>query len=217
MKEAKSYSQFGQDRFVIDQVFKGRRDGYFFEAGAGDGLALSNTLLLERDYGWTGILVEPTKAFRKLKRNRPKAHCDDSCLAAEHKTVTLVEIHDRGQGAIREDSDDNLFLSRALDATRGVDLATMNSGWGEARKSYLKRAVPLAVVLDKYAAPQEIDYFSLDVEGFEYEILRAFPFERYRFNCLGIERPPQPLHDLLLARGYARLGVLGEDTFYVPH
>jgi len=33
------------------------------EAGAADGLFISNTVLLERDLGWTGILIEPTRFF----------------------------------------------------------------------------------------------------------------------------------------------------------
>jgi hypothetical protein len=59
---ADSASQFGQDRFVAEELFCGRRGGFFVEAGAGDGLWISNTLLLEQQYNWTGILIESTSA-----------------------------------------------------------------------------------------------------------------------------------------------------------
>ena len=57
MTEPVSYSQNGQDRFVAEMVFAGKRNGFFIEAGAGDGLWISNTLLLEQKYDWTGILT----------------------------------------------------------------------------------------------------------------------------------------------------------------
>ena len=57
---------------------------------------------------------------------------------------------------------------------------------------------------------------SLDVEGFEYEILSTFPFNEYQFGCMGIERPPEQLTLLLEKNGYQIIARAGEDTFYVP-
>jgi hypothetical protein len=53
-----SQSQYKQDIFVLTQLgFK--RNGYFAEFGATNGLELSNSYLLERQFGWSGILAEP--------------------------------------------------------------------------------------------------------------------------------------------------------------
>ena len=92
MTEARSYSQYGQDRFVAEAIYRGKRGGYFVEAGAGAGIWISNTLLLERQYGWTGILIESTSAFAALQRNRPDCICDNSGLASEEGLMTMVEI-----------------------------------------------------------------------------------------------------------------------------
>jgi FkbM family methyltransferase len=214
MTEAESYSQFGQDRFVAETIYAGKRGGYFVEAGAGDGLWISNTLLLERRYGWNGILIEPTSAFAALQRNRPGCICDNSGLASEHGTITMVEIFDRGQAAISPAAKENLLLSRSTKDARQVDLAGMNSYWGVAKRQYSIEARPLADVLRNHGAPRRIDYLSLDVEGFEMEILRLFPFNEYEFGCLSIERPPPELHDLLRNNGYVFKGRLGEDCIY---
>jgi Methyltransferase FkbM domain len=211
-----SYSQFGQDLFVAESVFGGRRGGFFVEAGAGDGLWISNTLLLERKYGWTGILIEPTSAYAALKHNRSACICDDSCLASEAKQVTVVEIFDRGQAQMWPQAQGNLLLSRTTGNIAPFDVSSMNSHWGIAQTGYVKGAVSLAAVLRKHRSPQHIDYLSLDVEGFEYEILRTFPFDEFQFGCLGIECPPSELHELLLGRGYAFVAKLGEDWFYRP-
>jgi FkbM family methyltransferase len=215
MIETESYSQFGQDRFVAEIVCAGKRGGYFVEAGAGDGLWISNTLLLERRYGWTGILIEPTSAFAALQRNRPGCICDNSGLAGEEGTITMVEIFDRGQAAISPAAKDNLLLSRSIKDRRPGDLAAMNSYWGVAQRQYLIKARPLADVLKAHRAPKRIDYLSLDVEGFEFEILRLFPFDEYEFGCLSIERPPPELQSLLTGRGYIFRGRLGEDHVYI--
>ncbi len=58
------------------------------------------------------------------------------------------------------------------------------------------------------AAPAEIDYLSIDTEGSELEILRAFDFDRWNVRLISVEHNHtplrQPLYDLLTARGYVR-------------
>ena len=51
-------SQNYQDLWALFEN-KFKRDGFFVEFGATDGVTGNNTLLLEREYGWTGILAEP--------------------------------------------------------------------------------------------------------------------------------------------------------------
>ena len=49
------------DRWVIEDVFPGKRRGFFIEAGAVMGKWGSSTYLLETELDWPGILVEPVK------------------------------------------------------------------------------------------------------------------------------------------------------------
>ena len=59
-----SKSQLMQDLFVLSCLdFK--RDGYFVEFGATNGIDLSNTWLLEKEFGWNGILAEPSKNWHQ--------------------------------------------------------------------------------------------------------------------------------------------------------
>jgi len=52
------------------------------EAGANDGEYLSNTLRLEKEMGWTGILIEPDSgAFEALKRKRRRSWISNICLS----------------------------------------------------------------------------------------------------------------------------------------
>lgn len=57
-----------------------KRHGLFVEFGATNGLDLSNTWLLEKQFGWTGILAEPATVWHEdLKRNRTGS-IDERCV-----------------------------------------------------------------------------------------------------------------------------------------
>jgi hypothetical protein len=52
------YSQIGQDKWVLETVFPGVRDGFFLDVGSGDGTVGSNTKALE-ERGWRGLCIDP--------------------------------------------------------------------------------------------------------------------------------------------------------------
>ena len=57
----------------LDEILA-KRGGFFVEAGANDGYRQSNTYLLERARGWTGILVEAIPDLaRRCARERPRS------------------------------------------------------------------------------------------------------------------------------------------------
>jgi hypothetical protein len=58
-----------------------KENGTFFEAGANDGINQSYTFKLEKDYNWTGVLVELSyNAFIECKKNRPKSVCTNAAI-----------------------------------------------------------------------------------------------------------------------------------------
>ena len=62
-------SPYGLANRVADMISE--RDGFFIEAGANNGIWQSNTLYLETELGWNGLLIEPNKQkFEECKRNR---------------------------------------------------------------------------------------------------------------------------------------------------
>ena len=74
-----TFGQLKQD-FLALQYLKFKKNGYFVDIGANDGKTLSNTYMLERDYNWTGICVEPlTIEYNKCKDIR-KCICVNTYL-----------------------------------------------------------------------------------------------------------------------------------------
>ena len=77
-----SQGQFKQAR-VVDLFYnQSKTDGFFFEAGAYDGVAVSNSLFFELQRGWTGLLVEahPDNYESLLEKNR-KAWSLGTCIS----------------------------------------------------------------------------------------------------------------------------------------
>lgn len=72
---------------MVEQL-DGLRGGFFVDVGAYDGVEHSNTLALERDYGWRGLCVEPnTAAYLRLIVNRPGSAW--VCTLASNTSVPL--------------------------------------------------------------------------------------------------------------------------------
>ena len=170
-----SESQFFQDLFVLF-ILGGRKGGYFVEFGACDGLYLSNTLLLERKFGWTGLLAEPARRYHEaLRRNRGCA-VDLRCVYSRSgETVSFRETAVEG-------------LSTLTRLTGSDSLAKQR----EEGEDYSVETISLNDLLDLHNAPATIDYLSLDTEGSEYEILEAFDFSRRRISVITVEHNHTP-------------------------
>ena len=195
-----SKSQYMQDYFSL--VFNnGKKDGYFVEFGACDGKHLNNTYLLEKEFGWRGILSEPARVWHgDLKKNR-SAIIDTRCVW-------------RGTGDILE------FNESSLGGQSSIE------GYGAAEKNlsqkYDVETVSLVDLLIEHKAPKFIDYLSMDTEGSEYEILKSFPFDTFRFGFITVEHhaiaQEEKIKDILNQAGYKQIlrNISGWDGFYVP-
>jgi FkbM family methyltransferase len=202
-------SQLGQDHYVLE-LLGGLREGFFLDAGAADGVRVSNTLLLERLFGWRGICIEPNEVFfAALVRNR-QCYCLNYCLYDREGTVDFLEASTLG-GILDEYHPSHLSFVKSR-----VLFATDEFG----RPITVKRtARTIRSVLKECKAPPIIDYWSLDTEGSELAILRSFPFEEYSFRVLTVEHNGLPVREEIRAfletQGYWRIAQMGIDDCYV--
>jgi FkbM family methyltransferase len=168
----KAVSQLGQDLWVLEKTHY-KRNGYFVEFGATDGVLLSNTFLLEKEFGWKGICAEPNpKFFAQLKENRQCAVSDQYIAGESGKEVEfiLADVYGGSQEYANDDAhSDKREAYRAAGWVATLPTLSLND------------------FLQQHGAPNEIDYLSVDTEGSEYEILQAFPFDRWRVRLLTIE------------------------------
>ena len=187
----RSSAQFLQDLWVLHELGE-QRDGFFVEFGAMDGRQDSNSLLLETDYGWRGILAEPNEQWRDLiKARRPNASVDTRCVWVETgKEIEFMSTTARGLSTVAR---------YALTDKHAVDRVE--------EKRYSVPTVSLADLLDEHDAPPVIDFLSIDTEGSEFDILSAYGFPGNRLiRCIAVEHNQSParqqIYDLLVSKGY---------------
>jgi len=210
--------QLQQDRWVIEHVYPGKRGGFFFEAGAVDGRELSNTIVLEREYGWRGVLVEGRRDVEQnLRAARPNSQVFIALLGdTEGERQVLYSAFES-----RDLSNTTAFFVPEAKAgpagTKSADGNFVSTG-----EVYTTRT--LGPLLDAANAPKFIDYFSLDIEGFELETLRDFPFDKYTFGALSIEDERDSkvgsfeyaqLSRILLKNGYVRERQHFQDSLWL--
>jgi FkbM family methyltransferase len=151
------YSQQDEDR-ILSEKFLNYKNGFFIELGAMNGLTFSNTLFFERELGWTGVLIEPTHQFNDLIINRPNCHNFNYAISEIDGDVEFLGDYALG-GVLSTMHDDHKF------------------GWGlDKEKSYVVKSKPIYDVI-KNIEISKVDFFSIDVEGGEYEVLKTFNWE----------------------------------------
>ena len=187
----KSQSQICQDLFALS-VLDFKRGGFFVEFGAADGRGLSNTWLLEKHFGWSGILSEPARSYAQKLRSQRACTIDHRCVwSRTGETLAFREASNRVLSTIAAYSDGDMHAEARKDGVT-YDVAT----------------VSLADLLAEHGAPPEPDFLSIDTEGSELEIVQAFDFKRYPFKVITCEHNFTParekIHSLLTAAGYAR-------------
>jgi FkbM family methyltransferase len=188
-----------------------KRDGFFVEFGACDGLAANNTVTLERKFGWDGILAEPLAFWHDRLRKERTARLDFRCVSG--RTGDEIEFFQSEMPGNSSAQREHAYL-------------------GQVRDSYKVPTVSLMDLLKEHKAPRHIDFLSCDVEGHEKAVLSAFDWDEYTFGFICVEQHEQvapeddvrPLMDaagyqLILPRTEGRpvpMEVTGVDLFFIP-
>jgi FkbM family methyltransferase len=187
-----SKSQLGQDLLALIGA-GAKKNGFFVEFGAADGLALSNSYLLEKEFGWSGILCEPSRSWHEdLEKNR-------SC------TIEFRCVYSRTGEQIG-------FSENYIGELSGITEFTGDDHHGlinRTTNTYQVETISLLDLLAQHNAPKHIEFLSVDTEGSEFEILNAFDFSQFTFGAICVEhnylenRPK--VKQLLVANGYRQV------------
>jgi FkbM family methyltransferase len=201
--EKKAVSQLGQELWVLEKT-KYKSDGFFVEFGATDGVLLSNTWLLEMQFGWQGICAEPNqKLYKRLRRNR---NCTVSSACIGEKSGEKVEF-------IFADAYGGMLKYAHEDMHKSKREAYHSAGGGVT----VLTTISLHDFLLEHDAPKIIDYLSIDTEGSEFEILKSFPFDKWNIRLLTIEHNfterRKDIRGLLESHGYCCMEQKFDDWY----
>jgi FkbM family methyltransferase len=186
-----SKAHLRQDIFVLFEL-QFKRNGYFVEFGAANGVRSSNTYLLEKQFGWTGILSEPARIFHDHLRESRRARIDTRCVWKESgKLIEFLECSEPELSTVEQFSSADMHVNARQDG-----------------QTYMVETVSLMDLLAHNNAPLEIDYLSIDTEGTELDILSEFDFSKYTISVVTCEHNYSPRRDKLASlfakNGYER-------------
>ncbi|XP_069996478.1 uncharacterized protein [Penaeus vannamei] len=167
---------------ILKKLFSDEPPHFFVEAGALDGEFISNTLYLEQDLGWTGLLVEADPLlYAALPGKNRKSWSSQTCLSpsnvAERLTFETYEPRDDRDVAAA-------LLVRSTGNLAGVHSPAM--GQMGSKIPVEVQCFPLFSYLLALNATS-VGYVSLDVEGAEAEILLHLPWDRVDVTVWNIE------------------------------
>ncbi|MGC9970865.1 MAG: FkbM family methyltransferase [Bryobacteraceae bacterium] len=190
-----SYGQFQQDLWVALAIGHGKKNGYYVDVGSADGVAISNTNLLDH-MGWKGVCIDP------FPTNMQSRTCQVFRQPVFSESGKKVEF-------------------RAAGVLGGID-STLGKHRDQVSAAPMAEFVTATLdeILEKAKAPKWIDYMNIDVEGAEYEVLRGFSLDRYSVGAFTIEHNYEVekrdlIRKLLEAKGYVRVRSWEVDDWYV--
>ena len=199
------YGEYEEDRWVNENIFRFKREGVFFEAGAIDGVLHSNTLFFEKELGWTGLLVEANpEEFQKIKNTRIcKQYSAAVYDQSEGADFLAVKGRFVGWGGIKESIEDQ-------------HAARIQQDISADKQSIIKVPCKRLDELLKMHEMKKIDFLSLDIEGAEFRVLKSFPFSDFDVTAWAIENNygTYPIELLMVSNGYKKVAELGVTEIY---
>jgi hypothetical protein len=171
------YSTHNNDRWVAE-VLDYKTNGFFVEIGACSGTRLSSCYYLESQLNWSGPAVEPNSNYWKecsISRKHPVNACVYNFDGKIEYTECVGRIEERNW------------------ASEGISGITkhLRSHFFDYYKKYgtvvYKTAITPNTLLKNHNAPEQIDYVSIDTEGSELEILKAWPWNDYAVTLISVE------------------------------
>ena len=204
-------SQLYQDIFALLMVGN-NYDKTFLEFGATDGLALSNTYLLENSCGWTGVLCEPSPQWHDiLKKNRPNTKIVTECIWNISNKKLRFFVSDVGVLSTLEQFKESDKLSIPGNTKNRIEKGNV----------VIVNTISLNELIEKEFKGKSPSYISIDTEGSEYEILKGFDFKKYDPVCFTIEHNftnlQKDIDNIMKNNNYLRIfkEITAFDAWYV--
>jgi FkbM family methyltransferase len=171
-------------------------NGYYVECGSNDGLFQNNSLALELNQGWTGMLIEASpQAYSQCLKNRDNT---------KNTFVYGAIVPDTyGKPTITGD-----FNGHPMGSIGGRRLNNAGNAVLEVP------AYTLTQIFEKYNV-SKIDFFALDIEGFELAALQGMDFDRWSPTYFLIEWNvgEDELFPFMESKGYENLGCLSNFNY----
>lgn len=202
------FSQYGQDAFLNERIFRGLVGGFFVDIGAHDGVSFNNTYFFESQLGWNGICFEPNPVvFEKLMKSR-RCICLNGAVSNRKGEAAFLKIDGYPE-----------MLSGLLDRYDPRHLRRIEQEievYGGRKQVITVPCYELNAVLAENRV-MHVDYLSIDVEGSELDILTSIDFERVKYRVISVENNygDNSVKAYLKRHGFRLIATLEIDEIYI--
>jgi len=159
----KSYSQEGED-MILQRIFEYSEPGFYVDIGAHHPKRFSNTYYFYKK-GWRGINIDATPGSMKLFNKRRGEDINlEIAVASEKREMTYHIFNEPAVNTF-----DEKFADKAIDD--GCELI---------RKQKIETKTLKEILVEHLPKNKKIDFMSVDVEGFDLEVLKSNDFDLFR-------------------------------------
>lgn len=170
--QRKSWAQEGED-LILERYFSAQRDGFYVDVGAHHPLRFSNTYKFYKR-GWQGVNIDAMpNSMSEFNKRRSRDINIEVPVSSDSKVLAYY-----------------IFNEPALN---GFD-AELSKGRNQAQNNYYIERTEyletrrLSEILDDHLREgQKIDFLSIDVEGFDLEVLKSNDWQKYRPEMVLVE------------------------------
>lgn len=187
----KSYAQFGED--LIIRPYLPKKNGVYVDVGCYHPLLYSNTYRLYRT-GWSGIVIDPNPNIKKLF---DLFRARDQFFQTAVGSTGVAEYH--------------MFVDGAYNTLDGSVAETY-----KARTKFLKTIpVPVKPLAELCSHVTHIDLMSVDVEGFDLEVLQTHDWLKPPTVIIVETQPQSSVAEFLYKKGYTLAGLTKLNSIFL--
>ena len=166
-----SFSQEGED-MLLRKIFENHKPGFYVDIGAHHPKRFSNTYYFYKR-SWNGINIDAAPGSMKQFNN------------ARKRDINI-------EAAVSNQTSELIFYTFDEPALNTLDKDLANERLAEKKHKLIGEVKvitkTLSGILDKHIPPNtEIDFLSVDVEGFDLEVLSSNDWQKYRPRFIVVE------------------------------
>lgn len=205
--QEKYFSQYQQDQFLDKVLFNKKKNGFFIDIGAHDGVSISNSLFFEKYRKWEGICVEPNPiVYKELIKNRTSLNLN-VCIGNSNEIVRFAQIEGYSEmlsGVTSKYDERHLSRIKSEIIQKGGEI-----------KSILVQMLRLDTI--KEIENRSIDFISIDTEGNEFDIIKSIDFKNVNIKAIVIENnyKDKEFEKYLKSSNFILLTNLQTDEIYI--